>query len=156
MEKINVENKWQLCVCGALRCGNEYLLIQRNPHDEDMAGFWEMPSGKAEFGETAEESLVREVFEEIGINISGLTRKIVGISEYSSSKNNINKYSVQLNYLVEVPTKELPISLSEEHINYAWATRDSSLVDGFIGAIIDDAEITIPSQKTKILHVRKK
>lgn len=148
-----MENKWQLCVCGVLRCEDEYLLIQRNPLDENMAGFWEMPSGKAEFGEKVEQSLVREVYEEIGINVSKLEKNLVGVSEYSSSKNNINKYSVQLNYLIEVPTKNLPINLSDEHVAFDWVNRDNELIDEFIAQIIMDVEKVYPS--TSLKKVRK-
>ena len=47
---------------------------------------------------------------------------------------------MQLNYVVEVPTKDLPIKLSEEHTAYVWATRDSEYVDEFIAEIIDAIE----------------
>ena len=140
-----MERIWQLCVCGILRCEDKYLLIQRNPHDEDMAGFWEMPSGKLEFGENAKEGLVREVYEEVGINIMNLESNIVGISEYSSCKNNVTKYSIQLNYLVEIPNKDIVVKLSDEHINYDWVTKDDLKIDKFIAEIIDDAEKIFPS-----------
>lgn len=42
-----------------------------------------------------------------------------------------------MNYVIEVPTKELPIRLSKEHTNYVWATRDSEYVDEFIEEIIE-------------------
>ena len=150
-----MENKWQLCVCGILRCNDEYLLIQRNPLDENMAGFWEMPSGKAEFGEKIEQSLVREVYEEIGINVSELGKKLVGVSEYSSSKNNINKYSVQLNYLIEVPTKDLLINLSEEHVAFDWVKSDNELIDEFIAQIIMEVEKGYPSVSLKKIRKQK-
>ena len=44
-------NKWQVCICGAIKCENEYLMVKRSLDDEDCAGFWEMPSGKLVFGE---------------------------------------------------------------------------------------------------------
>lgn len=133
-------NKWQVCVCGAIKCDNEYLMVKRSLDDEDCAGFWEMPSGKLEFGETVEQGLRREIFEEVGIDIASFEQKIIGISEYSSEKTDGTKYSVQLNYAIEVPTKELPIKLSNEHTDFVWATRDSEYVDEFIAEIIDTIE----------------
>ena len=133
-------NKWQVCVCGAIKCDNEYLMVKRSLDDEDCAGFWEMPSGKLEFGETVEQGLRREIFEEVGIDIASFEQKIIGISEYSSEKTDGTKYSVQLNYAIEVPTKELPIKLSNEHKDFVWATRDSEYVDEFIAEIIDTIE----------------
>lgn len=133
-------NKWQVCICGAIKCNNEYLMVKRSLDDEDCAGFWEMPSGKLEFCETVEQGLQREILEEVGIDINPFHKQIVGISEYSSEKPEGTKYSVQLNYVVEVPTKELPIKLSEEHTAYVWTTRDSEYIDEFIAEIIDAIE----------------
>ncbi len=135
-----MNNKWQVCICGAIKCADEYLMVKRSLDDEDCAGFWEMPSGKLDFGETVEQGLRREIFEEVGIDISCFDKKIIGISEYSSKKPEGIKYSVQLNYVIDVPTKELPIKLSNEHTDYVWATRDSEYVDGFIAEIIDTIE----------------
>lgn len=129
-------NKWQVCVCGAIKCDNEYLMVKRSLDDEDCAGFWEMPSGKLEFGESVADGLRREIIEEIGIDVDPFEKRIVGISEYFSKKNDEIKYSVQLNYVIDVPTKNLPIKLSEEHTDYVWATRDSEYVDEFIAEII--------------------
>lgn len=145
-------NKWQVCICGAIKCDNEYLMVKRSLDDEDCAGFWEMPSGKLEFGETVEQGLQREIFEEVGIDINQFQKQIIGISEYSSEKPDGTKYSVQLNYVIEVPTKDLPIKLSEEHTDYVWATRDSEYVDEFIAEIIDTIE---PQSEVGYARIKK-
>jgi 8-oxo-dGTP diphosphatase len=49
-----------------IRKGNCVLLARRRP-GEKLAGFWEFPGGKVENGETPEESLARELLEELGI-----------------------------------------------------------------------------------------
>jgi 8-oxo-dGTP diphosphatase len=43
------------------------VLLARRCPGEKLAGFWEFPGGKVEFGETPEESLARELLEELGI-----------------------------------------------------------------------------------------
>ena len=47
---------------------NRVLLAQR-PTGKSMAGLWEFPGGKVEPGETPEEALVRELMEELHIDV---------------------------------------------------------------------------------------
>ena len=46
------------------------ILLTRRPPGKPLAGFWEFPGGKLETGEQPEAALVRELHEELGIEIS--------------------------------------------------------------------------------------
>ncbi len=52
--------------CALLDQDGRILLAQR-PQGKSLAGLWEFPGGKVEQGETPEETLVRELDEELGI-----------------------------------------------------------------------------------------
>lgn len=53
---------------GLIRKGDEFLIAQR-PAEGMLGGLWEFPGGKQEPGETLPECLVREIREELGIEI---------------------------------------------------------------------------------------
>ena len=45
------------------------VLLARRTEGRDLAGLWEFPGGKREPGESPEQALVRELQEELGIEV---------------------------------------------------------------------------------------
>ncbi len=45
------------------------VLMAKRPAGKTLAGLWEFPGGKVEPGETPEDALIRELKEELGINV---------------------------------------------------------------------------------------
>lgn len=56
-------------VVGALITHQGKILIAQRPEGKAQALLWEFPGGKVEPGESPEESLVREIEEELGVRI---------------------------------------------------------------------------------------
>ncbi|MDI7864262.1 8-oxo-dGTP diphosphatase MutT [Rhizobiaceae bacterium n13] len=55
-----------VAACALIDTDGRILLAQR-PEGKNLAGLWEFPGGKVEEGETPEETVVRELYEELGI-----------------------------------------------------------------------------------------
>jgi 8-oxo-dGTP diphosphatase len=53
----------------ALVDADNRVLIAQRPEGKEMAGLWEFPGGKVEADERPEETLIREVHEELGITV---------------------------------------------------------------------------------------
>ncbi len=59
-----------LVVACALVDGDGRVLIAQRPQGKSLAGLWEFPGGKLEPGETPEQALIRELREELGIEVA--------------------------------------------------------------------------------------
>ncbi len=59
-----------LVVAVALVDADDRVLIAKRPEGREMAGLWEFPGGKVKPGELPETVLVRELLEELGIDIT--------------------------------------------------------------------------------------
>ena len=55
-----------VAACALIDADGRVLIAQR-PEGKAMAGLWEFPGGKVEAGERPEQSLIRELREELGI-----------------------------------------------------------------------------------------
>jgi 8-oxo-dGTP diphosphatase len=61
--------KLLLVVAVALVDADGRVLVSQRPEGKALAGLWEFPGGKIEEGERPEEALIRELHEELGIEV---------------------------------------------------------------------------------------
>jgi 8-oxo-dGTP diphosphatase len=61
--------KLTLVVACALIDADNRVLIAQRPEGKQLAGLWEFPGGKLEPGERPEPALIRELHEELGIEV---------------------------------------------------------------------------------------
>ena len=66
---MTVARKTLIVVAAALVDRDGRLLVQQRPEGKPMAGLWEFPGGKIEPGETPEQALIRELAEELAIDV---------------------------------------------------------------------------------------
>jgi len=87
---------------------NDLLMIFRR-------GFWDMPKGKVDFGETMEECAVREVMEETGLTHIKLIQKLQTTYHTYTLENKI-VLKPSHRYLMNFDGDEIPIPQTEEDI----------------------------------------
>ena len=86
----------QIKVVAGLILQNDKLLICRRPNFKDHPLKWEFPGGKIKNDETNEEALIREINEELSINIINCQELI----SYNFYYKDLNKWVLMYFYLV--------------------------------------------------------
>lgn len=69
-----------LVVAAALIDGEGRCLMQQRPHDKRHGGLWEFPGGKVEPGEHPAAALVRELAEELAIEVAAEALEPLGFA----------------------------------------------------------------------------
>jgi bis(5'-nucleosidyl)-tetraphosphatase len=106
-----------------------YLAL-RHPDSKRKLQYWNFPKGHIEKGETWEDTLRREIWEEAGIENLEIIPDFYVWNRYfyravgkerekrQKSKIGINIFKIVTYYLAETKSKE--IKLSHEHVDYKW------------------------------------
>jgi 8-oxo-dGTP pyrophosphatase MutT (NUDIX family) len=97
------------------------LFLKRSEYG-DYSGFYDLPGGKREAGETSVQAAIRECSEEIGFYPSGelfeLSRRISTSEGNGDRPTRIVDYTT---YIQEVDDEFVPPRLDEEHTGFKWA-----------------------------------
>lgn len=95
------------------------LLVVRRAAEDYLGGFYELPGGGVDSGETFEESVTRELFEETGLKM--LT--IVSMFESFDYSTNTKPSVRQLNFIVKCELGSIKLE-PKEHDDYKWITTE--------------------------------
>jgi len=82
------------------------------------SGTWGLAGGKIEDGEFLLDSLQRELYEELGVDIS--SARVVPIEKFTSGKNNFTYHT----FLLPVQDEFIP-TLNDEHNGYCWVSLEN-------------------------------
>ena len=105
-------------VCGVIKNGDKYLITQRG--DKKNYGKWEFPGGKVKENEHPFDSIKRELFEELELEINPIHE----ITRYPFKKFN-------LIFILCEPINPIKIKL-KEHLKFEWVQSDELLYYRFI------------------------
>lgn len=101
------------------------LLEKRSLDMISYPGFWGIPGGWMEWGETVEDALKREVKEELGINIKVI--RFLG-KYYDTNNLPIKRYSrIALPHLCEIINGEPTVNQPEEVSEIGWFSFEEAL-----------------------------
>ena len=101
-------------VTAAIIKDDDKILICQRPKGKRFADMWEFPGGKTESGETAEECVIRECYEELGITIK--TDKLFA---------DITKEDLHISFFI--CRIVCGVISQKEHQNLCWITKEKLL-----------------------------
>jgi len=116
MDKDNQNIRFHITVKGIVVYNGKTLVMKRVRPSTDGLGWWEMPGGGLEYGETPHEALKRELKEETGLDI----RIIKPIYTFTAIRPHYQ--TVGIGFL-SIPAND-HVVLSEEHTDYKFVDKD--------------------------------
>ncbi len=110
--------RFHITVKGIVVLDNKILLLKRVKPSTDGLGFWELPGGGLEYGETPNQALIRELKEETGLDI------VIIKPAYTFTKIREDYQTVGIGFLC-IPKND-HVRLSDEHTEYCFVTIEKA------------------------------
>ena len=125
MKKVEV-------VAAIIKRQGKILCCQREQNKlQYLSEKWEFPGGKVEDGETREEALIREIDEELEMEISDLDFALTVVHEYADFELTMHTFLASTNttqYKLHAH-KTAVWSKPEQLANFDWAAADLPIVE---------------------------
>ena len=110
-------NHTQVVVLALIKQNGKFLFTLRHDPSSDYHNKWQIPGGGLEFAESPQETLHREVREELGVEVTN-----VRLVPFIDTKVRGNWQGIFISYVCELKDNAQPIILNEEASEYRWLT----------------------------------
>lgn len=138
-----------------------YLLLKRARTKDFAAGAWECVTGRVDQGEGFDEALVREVREEIGVEI--VPEYILGTTHFYRGTAVSENELIGIVYLCTI-ADPVAITISAEHDEYRWLTAAQALAmlvaddptTAWTRGVIEKAERVRPLLSAELLALNRR
>jgi len=97
------------------------VLVAKRPHGKANAGLWEFPGGKVEPGESHAEALVRELREELGVEVRVVSHVVSTSHAYPFGRVNLHAYLCHID-------EGVPVALEHTALFFASAMALDTLL----------------------------
>ena len=108
-----MNNKPLLVVVSGILIQNNRIFFQKRPLNKSMPGLWELPGGKIEKYESPENTLARELYEELDINID-----IDSLLPFNFISYAYNNFNLLMKIFIVKKWKRQIISKENQEINF--------------------------------------
>lgn len=131
----------------------KYLILQRSSEKDFGRGAWEGVSGRVNQGESFEQALHREIFEELAIEVQ--IDFIIGTMHFYRGPAEPPNELIGVEYCCSI-LDEGEIHLNNEHSQYRWVSPDEAMImfpeGNWLLKTIQRAEIIRPLLSQELLY----
>lgn len=104
------------CVDIVAKCNGEVLLLKRRI--EPLKGFWALPGGMVNKGESLKDAVIRKIDEELGLKVVASDLHLAGVANFV----HMFRHDICLTYVALFKEKPTEIILDYQHREYRWVS----------------------------------
>ncbi len=96
--------------------GVPHVFLQKRDEESALKGKWEFPGGKIELGESPVDAVIREIKEEVGVDLEAKDVALFKMAQHEYSEINVILYTYVIKKSVELKDW-FPVDLNASYLN---------------------------------------